>query len=367
MRKLFLIIFASAAFLSLWACRDPIFYHISLEEKILEPKIQGSPTQFVVYNDKMYVASGTNMYEYSGTDASRDDRGIWNSFSPGGRILNITVAGSLYILCEESGKAVIKKLDSNGAWRALDSRNFSVRSIYGANGTLFIGASDLSKSYIFYGDNLQLLTETGNKLLNGVSHNGTYYYMSAKELEKAVGDIYFSDNALAGVSSFNTAIPFMGIINLKNSSNTTVAIDLNGKLYAVGSGINEIANMGDYLATGALAIYESNGSRLLLAGRQDKLDTSATSGYTYGYLEIVISAAGVVGSEFIEPGINSPSTVTIGDNGRYKSTIGKNPVNHIFQVPLTIDRCMTLFASTQKNGVWSYRDRDGVQHWNAEQ
>jgi hypothetical protein len=106
---------------------------------------------------------------------------------------------------------------------------------------------------------------------------------------------------------------------------------------------------------------------MLLAGRQDSLSYSFTYGYTYGYLELELDTNGIKsGKNFIEPGKESVSTVNLGENERFQSTIGKNPVSYLFQVPPAIDANMILFASTQKNGVWSYRDRDGLYQWNAE-
>jgi hypothetical protein len=139
------------------------------------------------------------------------------------------------------------------------------------------------------------------------------------------------------------------------------------------------------MATGALTIWtnpDNENERLLLAGRQDTHAASVDTGYTYGYLELELDAAGSSGikdkSEFEEPGIRDVSSVDKGDNERYKSTIGKHPVKFLFQAPESVDPPekdnlgsilypgMTLFASTQQNGVWSYRERDGMKQWNAE-
>ena len=74
--------------------------------------------------------------------------------------------------------------------------------------------------------------------------------------------------------------------------------------------------------------------------------------------------SGTIIGNYTEPGINALSTVNTGDNEHYKSSIGKYPVNHIFQANDGI-----LFASTQKNGVFSYRQRgrNNDWQWNAEE
>jgi len=174
--------------------------------------------------------------------------------------------------------------------------------------------------------------------------------------------------------SNTTSKEFIGIINLENSKKTLVSITRDCKLYTINAAsASETASFDDgRLATGALAVYRdktTNKPILLLAGRQDSLKYTTDSGYTYGYLEIEISDTGVKGSKFSEPGINNISSVfkdKDGGNAQYKSSIGKYPVNYIFHVPRGTDTNMPLFASTQKNGVWSYRYVDGKWQWNAE-
>jgi hypothetical protein len=62
----------------------------------------------------------------------------------------------------------------------------------------------------------------------------------------------------------------------------------------------------------------------------------------------------------------SPDITVDGNTDRYTATIGKHPINHLFQTPNNIDPRMTFFASTQTAGLWSYRDRTGGWQWNAE-
>ncbi|MDR2134540.1 MAG: hypothetical protein LBP27_05475, partial [Treponema sp.] len=106
--------------------------------------------------------------------------------------------------------------------------------------------------------------------------------------------------------------------------------------------------------------------KLLLAGRQGSKTMTTSSGYTNGYMEIEINN-GVVNSNSAvhEPGVGSVTSAA--NNERYSSGIGKYPVNFLFQAPKNIDENMTLFASTQTQGLWSYRERDGEGQWNAEE
>ena len=190
---------------------------------------------------------------------------------------------------------------------------------------------------------------------------------------------------------------FTGIINI--SENYIAAININGDLYEIkGAVITPRASFNDSReSTGALALWyrdkDDTTPSLLLAGRNEYY-YSTISRYTNGYVEIALGTYEVEvkdpatgetvmnpdtnkpktekkfgimpDAKFSEPGINSPTTI---DNyNRYLSSLGKKIINFFIQAPSTIDEKMTLFASTQKNGVWSYRDRhDGEgETWNAE-
>jgi len=374
MKKLILYIFLIHASFLFFTCRDPIFYNISQEEELLDPKIQGSPTNFVVFKGNMYVASGQYLYKYNGTAIGYTDRGSWEETSPvDGRIFGLAATNnSLYVLFEKSGKGILRVFDGKN-WDDLEgSGTHNIRSIHSINEVLFMGAgAQIDSLYILYydGTNFDYLMKDSEgvpisiryKLLNGAAYNGTYYLSTKDLFDTAGGGIYSFTNDLTYTGLLGNNIPFVGIINIDDSS--ICAIDQNGRLYGVPA-INDIANMGNYLATGALSIWQNERGRLLLAGRKDIMSSSVTSGYTYGYLELDIPFNG---TGFTEPGIKDISTVNFGENGKYRSTIGKYPVNHIIQSPIGSDGRSVLFASTQKNGVWSYRQRGNDWHWNAEQ
>jgi hypothetical protein len=366
MKKLIFCVFTVMTFLFI-TCNDPIFYDISKEEKKLEPKIKGSPTNFAVFQGFMYVASGQTLYKYKGTTSGYTGRGDWDSGNPGGRIFMLAATNSyLFIVCEEAGKNKLKRSNDGISWEEIADEH-NILSIYSAGDQLFLGAGGIGSFYILTsdtnGNNIRNLKDTENKLLNGAAFNGTTYYLIAKDLiENNGGSIYSSD--LTGLTEIGKN-PYVGILNLGNLSQTIVTIDQNGNLYNV-QPLSRITNFGnDYLATGALAIWvnESGGNNLLLAGRQDKLKVSVDSGYTYGYLEIIIGESGTSGG-FDEPSEKSPSTIS--DYASYKSTLRNYPINDIIQSPL-INGERTIFASTQKDGVYSYRLRNGSWKWNAEE
>jgi hypothetical protein len=384
-------LFCFALIFILCVCKqEPIFYAISLEVKPVEPRIKGVSTSFAVYEGCMYVASGNTLYKYY----ADQDNAYWNKETqPGGKILQIaSTGGYLYALCSDdqniNGKIVIKRF-YNSSWAEIggDAKDsYKVHNIFAANNMLFIMAAasaNYSYTILYIDDNSGNLKElniidadqNGAGEINGAAFDGTSYFLSTKNK-----GIYKIDDISAGASLIkykdaddNTVnINFSGIINLQDNNNTILLIARNGDVYTVKDSITKIENVSlGYMSTGALAVWKENetsSGRLLLAGRQDSLNYSVSSGYTYGYLELQLDENGIrSGENFVEPGLYILSSVKTGENERFKSTIGKYPVNYIFQTPYEIDSGMTLFASTQKNGVWSYRDRGGIFQWNAEE
>jgi len=352
------------------ACSDPIFYTISWEVEPKEPLIKGSPTNFALFNDAVYVASGNGLWKY-------DKAKKWKKNNLGENILQIaSTADFLYVLCFEDTtsdiKTTIKQMDASGTLTnvSVDTGAYiNIQNIYSVSDTLFISASAATSYAVFYYNNSgQGQLALGE--LSGAASNGTDYFICTKQ-----GGIFCIDGGT--FTSVPVPLPegtnetFMGIISLEDdaAAATIVSIARNGVLYSVNNtGASKlVVSFNGRLATGALAIYRVNDEpKLLLAGRQDLLGYTVDSGYTYGYLEVELDVTGIkTGSNFIEPGESSPSSI-YGENALFKTTIGKYPVNSIFQTPYEIDNEMTLFASTQKNGVWSYRDIDGKWQWNAE-
>jgi len=369
----------------LFTCKDPVFYAISQEVKPIEPRIKGSPTSFTAYNNRMYVASGNTLYAYNGA---------WSGeVSPGGNILQIASTNEyLYALCStdrnNDGRTVVRRFDKdNSTWLQLggilDSYS-KLHNIFAAGDILFVLATSFSttSSEIFYSiicidgnDTISLLktpdpNDTGE--LNGAAFNGTSYFLSTLKSGVYIIDKIDDDVLQIRKDADGNENNFSGIINLQDSEGTILLIARNGSVFTVkDSVINpERISMG-LMATGALAIWRENdlqdSNRLLLAGRQESLNYSSTS-YKYGYMELKLDINGIeTGASFVEPGINPLSSVRQGENERYQSTLGKYPVNHLFQVPADIDSNMITFASTQKNGVWSYRDRNSLYQWNSEE
>jgi len=378
-RFLYKIFFIAVIFLFA-GCKDPVYYNISQEEEMLEPLIKGSPTNFVEFKGSntgynMYVASGDTLYRYDGTN-SNTGKGNWRESRPGGEIFTLaTTSTYLYALCKESsGKFVIKRstTGNSNTWSNEDYEDHVINTIYTANDQLFIGAgSQIGLYYIIHGNSNKIIVDdAGNNMLNGAAYYDGYYFLTAKDLvTENGGDIYkiAASNLSTGKAVSARTGSFVGIIDTKLGSNPIKAINRSGNVFNVTSGeISPIGgtSMGERLATGGLAVWkDKDGNLLFLAGRQDMIGKTVSSGYSYGYVEVRINTNGEISGGFTEPGLSNISTVQNGDNGRYRSTVGRYPVNHISQASDGI-----LFASTQVNGVYSYRDRRNIGLcWNAEE
>ena len=401
MKKIMFFILIIFIFVS---CNDDIFYRISLEIKNLEPRIKGSPSNFVIFDDSMYVASSRRLYHYNKNDGWNVES-LSDDFS-NMRIIQLAAAGDyLYAFCyEDKDKSVTRKILRRKAsedWtEAPQISDGILQSIYSANNKLFIGVQKTGTNehavYVIENDALnEIIQGKENALLVGAASNGTTVFLCTM-----TGIYTDNGNIVRGSGVSGIWNVYSGIIALNES---IVAINREGNLYKVYptspcscenddpevpdcecDGNNEDCECTDcdsrnmelvarlnidrnrrWLATGALAVWEKEEQFLLLAGRQEAAYTLDT-GFRNGYMELHLSnAGGIGGNTFKEPGKDSPTSIH--NDRNYESMFGRYPINHIIQVPEDIDPDRTLFASTQREGVWSYRVRDGNPIWNAEE
>jgi len=370
-----ILILFSIVFL-IGSCNDPIFYTVFQETPILKPYIDGSPTNFAIFQNAVYVASGKKIFVYNGK---------WSEWIKLGDRIGALAAtnASLYAFYLEN--------DNNGKIKNLTSGEILdlpfVKSIYADGDVLFVSVrtgadnSNADSYKVYYiKDGVAGSQEipldipdgkTGSWLV-GVASNSSNYYLCT------ISGIYYAAHTNIGstaiISQSNINDDFTGIISLADDYIAVISND--GRLYEIDSANNFRTVINSEFtdsrsSTGALAVYKNTDNKpsLLLVGRKENYITTS-SGYTNGYVEITLDpeTGKITGSQFNEPGKNTPSSI-VGDKGyeRYVSSFGKKPVNHIIQTPSYIDPNMRLFASTQQNGVWSYRDRGEGMVWNAEQ
>lgn len=357
---------------SIVSCNDPIFFVVHEETPLLKPYMPGTPTNYVVFNSKLYVGAGKKIFVYS-KDAT-SGKCSWSVFDEPGGFIGCLAANNTHLY--------VQHIDSNGRITRYDTSNTkssvsipgNVQSIYASGNELFasniLSAGDNGFTYsIFHATEATTLnfqeifkeTTKDDYTLCGVASSGSYYYLCTKS------KIFYTTSPSATLSTSFSGDTFTGIIN--SGSAYVTAISMEGNLYKIsGTTYTKIntAFSSDRHSTGSLAVfYNGTTPILLLVGRRDKPSSSST-GYTYGYVEIALDASGeLTGTSFSDPGTSSSSSIDNYDS--YVSSLGKNPINYMFQTPSNIDPNMTLFASTQQKGVWSYRTRDGEKQWNSEQ
>ena len=371
--------------LTLFACgQQDIFYTIKEETAPKKPRVDGAPSNMVVFNRTainptgpaapvMYVASGKNLYWYakdlSATSAPYYKWNLYTYDTPKlpGKIRSLAATNTyLYALCDPG---LFRITTNSTTWEAIGSdasgKYPTLQNIFAdSSGQLFAGANNGGTYGILYLDasnKLQVLADN-TELLSGVANNGTTHFLSTR----GKGVYTFSGTPstttiLTQIEAKNLLIA--GMIQL--NATTVIAIERDGgTLYKVATGglthagaSASVVKTGKY-ATGALALYNKNSKDYLIVGVQGVL-FNTTSSYSHGYKEFEIDAGDLKGP-------NEP-TVTVVSGNQYTSSIGKRPINFMLQPPATLDNTeMLFFASTQTTGLWSFRFRDGVWQWNAE-
>jgi hypothetical protein len=381
--------------------QDPIFFTISTETKPEKPRIPGGPTNMVVFDNRMYVASG-RLRSYN--SASGWDEGI----QPGGKVIGLAATDEhLYALCiiGTGVTTILQRKGRTGEWTEIknsESQYSLVQSIYAVNSGdrpyLFAGARN--NSGINYGilclddtspDPTLRLIVGDTEILSGAASRrenaDLVYFLSTKGRGVyTISETDLSANTLATQLGGSENRLLMGMIKLyEEKDGPIIVIERdNGTFFEVReSGFRDLrkpdgtVSSGKF-ATGALAEWQqvtpnddNDGIKMLIAGIQGSLfSTSSSSSYSHGYVEIELDTELTFYDDgwlvlSSSRGINPDITVD-GNTDRYTATIGKHPINHFFQAPESIDSNRTFFASTQTAGLWSYRIREGGPQWNAE-
>jgi len=298
--------------------QDPIFYTISTEPVPQKPRIEGGPTNVVVFEREydgvkvpiMYVASGRIHWyarEDKGAGASRWDTKEYNIPQPSGKIIGLAATDEhLYALClvGRGVTTVLRRIGPavNEEWQDIQIetgiRYTSIQSIYAdkATGRLFAGV--MSSSGIDYGilyldDTTLRLLQIDTEMLSGLvsrqeGASGIIHYLSTR----GRGVFMIAENAFSSSPRpADTDIVqlvdlenadkqdrlFMGLIKLEDES--IIAVERNGgALFEVTkSGFTQKKNSnGDNIttgkfATGALALwqqitFDDDGNPILEAG-----------------------------------------------------------------------------------------------------
>jgi hypothetical protein len=386
-----------------WSCnQDPIFYDISTEVTLNNPKIPGAPTPIVVDNtrDKLYVSNG-RIYVYEKPNA--DARGYWQELSgqpPGGNTRGLAVIGdALYALTIGAtylDSAAIYRRSlvpaDSGEWIPIENPSGygKLQSIFGAGDYLFAGAlsgdSGYAILYLEKGDtSLSCMadktvsdSDTGDlSALRGVVFFDSQYYMATTSngiYRFAVpSDMITEGLALRTATALPGSLDAGAYVGLIPIGSSVYGFGSSGKVWqgqAGGRG-RLVRSFENCCFTGALGIWKNpvpgKTEAFLLIGRGIQ---SSLSAYTFGYYELEIKAGelSIESGELLTPGAAEVSSVAT--QGQYVTSLQKNPLNGIYQVPwIENNDERPIFASSQQNGLWSYRKsrNSGVMEWNIEE
>ena len=336
--------------------QEALFWVIAHELPPIGPVIEGHPSQIVKLDDRLYVSNSIAVWQWALGSEPTDSVTTtpnWSKMNrqPSGRIRDLAVAGT-----------TLFALADNGTVHAWDGTSWSeiagpgtVQRIFGAGDFLFAGTLNNYTYSIFSmnaGSDTLIVRESNTGFLRGAAYNGTTYVLGTQG-----GGVYTSPDGIAidPVSGYGNII--MGLTEFDGE----IYIVSNSQLYQWG--VNPTAIGPSYRFTGAIRVWENrNGELLLLLGIQ-----LSSGSFAYGYRELRLPTGS--SNDFNMPGLDSPTSMEL-DSGR-TSAIRNNAVNHLFVMPRFYSsgddsHRPLIFASTQRNGLWSYRVRNGTAQWNGE-
>jgi hypothetical protein len=172
-------------------------------------------------------------------------------------------------------------------------------------------------------------------------------------LTGVAGDYFATGNGVyirsRGIVPGSSGYTIAGIIETRIGF---IAVSSGGNILEVNSNSVTVHSTG-LAFTGGLAVYNGR-VELLLLGIKNSV-------YDMGYREMKLNNRDFALSV---PGDNA-SESTVLNRDKYRATLAKCAVNSLMQVDgeTGSDRLPVVFASTQKDGLWSYRNGE----WNAEE
>jgi hypothetical protein len=359
--------------------QDSIFYDISNEPEPKDPLIPGSPTSMVLVRNRLYVGTrmGNRIFCFSGTTGSSG----WSVIPlPSGSLGDLATDGNdLFVLFFPTGEplkssAVRRYNLSTGTWDMYYTLSgYSIQTLFGVDGKIFAGGQYYSNHMNF----ALFYLEPNSNSLNAIKHETSLLIGVAQNAE---GAIYLA-TAGSGIFTFNeetldtSPVPNIAETNLNgiiNVGGSIVAVSANGNVYIDnGGGFSYVTIRVNF--TGGMCVWLDRRNQwkpsLLLMGIRGE----GTS-LNHGYREMVLNN-GKPTFNIRFPGDELPTSVT--SKAKYEASIGTHPVLSILQLPDAADGGPLhysnfainseweppIFASTSKNGLWSYKNGE----WNAEE
>jgi hypothetical protein len=360
--------------------QDSIFYDISNEPEPKDPLVDGSPTNIVVLKNRVFT--GTRMSSKIYCYASFNGTLSWKTIDlPEGHLGQLATDGTyLYVLIfhnrDPLKSSMVRKYDyDTNTWDDMSYtvNDYSIQTIFGAGNKIFAGGQNQNNrqnfAIMFLEQKSNLFTVIKNRtsLLKGAAQNnsGTVYLATAGNGLFTFNESSLDTTLVSGTSRSN----LNGVINV---GGYIVAVSADGNIYTDVSGRFRPTKTGLNF-TGAMSVWLDRKNQwrpsLLLLGIRGE----GTS-LTHGYKEMVLEN-GKPTFNIKSPGDDTPTSVT--NKAKYAASIGTHPVESIMQIPdansggplsysnFTGDPNWEppIFASTAKNGLWSYRKGE----WNAEE
>jgi hypothetical protein len=356
-------VFCFICLLGLWpflaGCdQEALFYDISMEIPPIKPLIGGAPSRIVESGGKLYVSNGA-VWEY--------DAPSWQKMSfqpPSGNIKTLAAAGAYLFALGWDG--TLWRWDGT-SWISIDTAGRAPEQIFGAGASLFAGAKTgdpgTANGYCI----LQLsgaatalsLFHSSTGLLMGAAADGSNTFLGI--LQTGVVDATAPGTIISGSGA--------SIIGLYKHNATVVAVTTSGTiLYYDGGTFKSFLGTGS-IFSGALATWDDGTNKMLLVGIQE-----SSGAYGYGYRELhwdgTSATLGTASRLLYYPGEGSPSSVV--NDIQYTTAIGNHAVMALYVRPPNSspaadgDGRPIIFASTPKDGLWSYRTRGGQPQWNGE-
>jgi hypothetical protein len=359
------VLFASCA-------QDAIFYTIQYDKNLnKDPAIPGGPTKIVEIGDTLYIGSN-RIYRYA-KPAESGEESSWTRLpvqAGGKKILDLAGTDTyLYALIMKDSSLSDSELvrlpvsggDSWETWETLDkSGHANIQSIYGAGDTLFAGTNSGGNYVLYIADASESLARVPNAsgiLKAAAKHSdGTYYIsLDGRGILKAASPLELSNE---NILTYGSESPnnFLGLINIEDE---VIAVSGGGWIWRIGGNGLVIGKKYDAGLNGILAKWKDpvdSGKNvdLLLLGR---------SGNNYGYSELPTGPDGKlnVDAALQRPGQpHSGVPTSVSKYETYYNTLGTHAVNSLYQAPWDA----ILFASTQKDGLWSCRG--DPKEWDVE-
>jgi hypothetical protein len=362
-KRLFWFCAALLAGIGITCTMDPLFFDISREYPPIEPDIKGAPSKIVELNNTLYAANREQIYSF---DVSGMPEMKWENLGNplGGNIRSMAATSNNVYALNEDGK--IYQL-SGGAWHLVLTVG-GAQQIYGANTYLFVGNG--SSVSVYDESNLSnsiALTGAGGNipggLLTGAVYDGSDYYITTSHVRSGDNTGVFQLAGTAWTKKYSGSMK--GII-----ANGTTIYAVSDKGIVVNDAGTEKVNTGLSLS-GALAWWPNTASPTMLL-----IGLSRSSGVSgYGYRELEISGGGTLSGPYVPGDDAGGRSTSIDPKLRETSAIAKHAVNALWVVPVNSPPGDSshdsagrpvIFASTQQNGVWSYRTRRGEPQWNGE-